>query len=79
MNKELIQMALDSLISRCGINADEWKVLIPALRAELERPSNEIEPSANDLTSYLACTIECELFETKVLPAIHEFYWRIQA
>jgi len=36
--RELLQMALDSLVSRCGTNADEQKILIPMLRAELEKP-----------------------------------------
>ncbi len=39
--RELIQMALDSLVSRCGTNAEEQKILIPMLRAELEKPEPE--------------------------------------
>ena len=36
--RELLQMAFDALDLRCGSNADEQKVLIPALRAELAKP-----------------------------------------
>ena len=39
--RELMQMALDSLVSRCGTNAEEQKILIPMLRAELEKPEPE--------------------------------------